>query len=1286
MKRFLRRLTKIAAYAAAGIVILLAIAVGLFRLLLPRVPEYQDEIKGWASAAIGMQVEFSGMDARWGLSGPELQFYNAELNRLDNGVRIVAAQEVGMGVGLMRLLFEQALVVDRLAIRNTSVDVLQSEDGSFMIQGISTAELLDTFSNQSDSPVTIEVIGEDIEVRLIRPDSDGPQFFTVPRVSVSVDENRIAADADIRLPDELGRRLSVSATQVLAVPVEERLWDILVDADNISLQGWSRLSGGSKRFVSGVGDMELALAVANGRVGTATADLDFIDVALPGSDFFDIRGRIEVDVSDDNWLFAANEFSIATIEHEWPETSWRVEASVDRDGNVVMVDAMASYLALDDLSLVASWLVDEQKTLMADFAPSGIVRDLIATLTEVDSDAPRFNVSAQLDRVGIAATDSIPGIRGFSGLLRANRSGGRLRISSNDLEVQAPMYLADVIEIDQAEGTIIWRNSKNRTTILSDNIAITGEVFDSQSNVELLLYKDGTSAEIDLASTWSISDIAEAKRLIPRSGLKPKLYDWFQTSLVEGSIPRGMTTLNGPLDKFPFDDGEGRLLIEASVRSLIFKYHPLWPATEQSDMEVILDNAHLYTTRNRSSSAGIPVIDAKVDIPDLRDPVLSIESFSTGSLEAIRNFSMQSPIAQVFGGQLDRVAISGDASFTLDLVVPLKQERLQEFEFTSRLRSNNGTLAIDGFDAPITDLIGEVTIEREHISSEGLGGRFLGEDVSISLQMSDDPKFSVVASTEGRITADGIVNGLGVPMDGLISGATQYKTRILFPNGTAEVPPPLTIEIDTDFDGMAFLLPEPVGKIAESALQVSGDIRFLPDDGGIESAGFAENRIAWEVAFEPIVTNGEIDEAGLGWAFDRGVVALGGHVMEPADTRGLHFRGSTGVIRLDEWLSLSRSGEGKMGVADRIRSIDLIVEDLYVIGQHLKAHRVKVDRSAEDWLVQLDGEDVVGSVFVPYDFDGDRPMVFDMTRLRLPGDESDTEAASTIDPRTLPPVQLAAAEFAFGDRYLGAVEATIDKTQDGLVASKISATDETFGIVGTAGWVVDANDPMGSRSFVTATLTSTDVEQTMQRLNYTPGIDSDAMSMIFDLNWSGGPRAEFFDVLDGEVQVRFGDGQLEEVEPGAGRVFGLMSIVALPRRLSLDFRDVFNKGFGFDTIAGAFRIEDGITYTCDLSLEGPAADIGIVGSADIVNRTYDQTAIVSANVGNTLPIVGAVVAGPQIAAALLIFSQIFKKPLQEVGQVYYAVGGSWDEPTIDSTNSGAFVASGEKAGCLSEGE
>ena len=122
MKSLFRRLLKILAYLGAAIVILLAIAVGLFRLFLPRVPEYQDEIKAWASNAIGVEVEFSGMDARWGLSGPELEFYEAELMRPDSGNRIVAAEEVRIGVGLMRWMFEQSLVVDTRFADDQSVD------------------------------------------------------------------------------------------------------------------------------------------------------------------------------------------------------------------------------------------------------------------------------------------------------------------------------------------------------------------------------------------------------------------------------------------------------------------------------------------------------------------------------------------------------------------------------------------------------------------------------------------------------------------------------------------------------------------------------------------------------------------------------------------------------------------------------------------------------------------------------------------------------------------------------------------------------------------------------------------------------------------------------------------------------------------------------------------------------------------------------------------------------------------------------------------------------------
>jgi len=1275
MKALLQRLLKLFAYAMAGVVILLAIGVGLFRLFLPRLPEYQEEIKAWASSAVGMEVNFSGMDARWGLSGPEIYFYNTKLNQFGREAGTIAAEEVRISIGLVNLLVDRTLVVDRIVIRDTSIDVEMLDDGRYRIQGRLASELLDFQSADAVATTNIEIIGEDIELRFTQPGVAQPRYFSIPRTSVSIDQKRIAIDASIRLPRDLGRQLTISATQVLGLPAEDRIWDISFEADNINLSSWSSLPLGDERFKSGTGDLSLSIAFADGKIRNASADIDFVDVAFVDNQFFDINGRVELDVAHDGWLIAANELNISLPDHDWPESSLRVEASTDNEGQIVMLDVRASYLNLDDVVMLQPWLTQDQQQYIVEYAPSGVVRYLVATVLDVDADVLRFNVSAELQRVGISAAPGRPGIRGFSGQVRANRSGGRLEINSTDLTLDLADYLAEPISVDSAEGTVIWRTSKARTTILSDSIRINSDIFHSQSNVQVTLSHDGMAPEIDLASTWSIADVAAAKRYIPEKIMEPKLYDWLHMALVSGSIPRGTTQLNGALDKFPFDGGEGRLLIEASIRDMTLKYHRRWPATEHLDMEVVLDNARLYSLHNRSINTANEVVDAKVTIADLRDPILEIESFATGTLESVRQFSLQSPIADVFAGNLERISVSGEASFSLDLTMPLK--RVQDFEFVSRVRINNGTLAIEGFAPAVTDLIGEVTIARDHISSESLGGRFLGREISIELTRSEDPQFSVVATVDGVISADAVVGELGVPLDGLIGGEAGYQARILFPDIKIASAVPLTIQIDSDFEGLEFDLPQPFGKSIESSLLVKGDIRFMPGGEVIESTGFAENKIAWKLAFN------SLEE---GWDFDRGVVMLGGDVMEPAATRGLHIRGRIGVVRLQDWLSLSRSGDKNIGAAERIRSIDIVVDDLYIIGQHLQGHRVRVDRSARDWLVQLDGDDIIGSVFVPYDFSSERAMVLDMEKLRLPGDEAGDGTATMIDPRTLPPITLSAAEFAFGDRYIGAVEVVMERSPDGLIASKFVSKDDSFEIVGTGRWLADEHDPLGSHSYVSATLTSTNVEQTMSRLNYQPGIVSDDMTMQLELDWSGSPRADFFDVLDGDVQLKFGNGQLEEVEPGAGRVFGLMSLSALERRLSFDFRDVFGKGFGFDKIAGTFRIDDGKIYTCDLSLEGPAADIGIVGEADLASRTYDQTAIVSANVGATLPIVGAVVAGPQVAAVLLIFSQIFKKPLQEIGQVYYRIGGSWDEPIVESTNSEAFVASGELASCLAENE
>jgi uncharacterized protein (TIGR02099 family) len=1277
VKRFLNSLFKFAAYTAATLVIVLAIAVGLFRLFLPRLPEYQEQIKGWASDAIGMQVEFSGMNARWGLRGPELDFYDAELIRVSNQTRAVAARQVSVGVALSRLIADRKLVIDRVTVRDTAIEVRQLEDGRWWVQGTAADELMTVHSAGTGEMGEIEIVGQNIELRFLQPGDERPRFIDVPRVRMIRDDSRIALDAIARLPDTLGRTLNMSAIQLLGNG--RRSWDVSVEIDGVNLAEATKLTGDDARgFSSGIGDIDVSLVVADKAISRAVANVDFSDVSIGAGAAFDVSGGIEFNVREDGWLAAAHDFVLVTENGAWPESILRLEANKNVADEIVTLEAQASYVNLSDVRLFESWFPAEQRGQLRAYAADGELRGLEAIASDLHRVKPKFDVKVQLDDIGFAAVDKWPGVRGFSGSFNGNSAGGHIDIQAQDMTVVSKELFPDPLPINAMEGRLTWRAGSAGTTIVSDRIRVRSPVASSENNVHISISDDGSAPFVDFVSTFTVADLGMARRYIPVNLLSPKLYDWFQKSLLSGSIPRGSARLYGPIDKFPFDDGEGQFFLQSNVRNADFKYLPLWPAADLVDVDVVVDNARLYTERGHVVNVGNQVIDAKVEIADLRNPVLTIDAVATGTLETVRQFVVQSPLHDLFGGQLDRINVEGDAAFDLDLMIPLRDAK--EFEIETRIRANAGRMQVEGFPAPVSELTGIVTITRDSIVSESLSGVFLGEPIDIELRVAneDEPEFSAVASATGMVTSAALVDELGLPLTQMLAGQSEYDLDIRFPRGGRETPTPLTFDISSDLVGMAIALPTPLGKAEDEVRAIAGDIRLSGAVGRIESAGTIGNDMRWQLALE---------DTDSGWDFDRGILMLGDAALEPAETRGLHVRGSTDVLRFEDWLGLSRSGETQLGTAERIRSIDVNVGEVFLLGQRLVDHRVRIDRSARDWLVQLEGESVTGSVFVPYDFGGDRELVLDMQRLHLPGDDVSPESDSPMaDPRRLPPISLRAAEFILGERNLGSVQAELRRTPDGLETDNIFATDESFEIVGTGRWVVDETDPMGQRTYITATLTSTDVQATMQRLNYDPGIAGEDMSILFDLGWSGGPRADFLATLDGQVQARFGSGQLDEVEPGAGRVFGLMSVVALPRRLSLDFRDVFDKGFGFDKIVGTFRIVDGQAYTCNLSLQGPAADIGIVGRAGLHDRDYEQTAVVSANVGNTLPLVGAVVAGPQAAAALFLFSQIFKKPLQEVGQVYYSIEGDWDDPAIDSTNADGFARAGDLAGCLADSE
>ena len=165
------------------------------------------------------------------------------------------------------------------------------------------------------------------------------------------------------------------------------------------------------------------------------------------------------------------------------------------------------------------------------------------------------------------------------------------------------------------------------------------------------------------------------------------------------------------------------------------------------------------------------------------------------------------------------------------------------------------------------------------------------------------------------------------------------------------------------------------------------------------------------------------------------------------------------------------------------------------------------------------------------------------------------------------------------------------------------------------------------------------------------------------LSWQGSPLAFDYPTLSGKFKVDLEDGQFRQLEPGVGRLLGILSLQSLPRRITLDFRDIFSQGFAFDSIEGDVAVARGVMDTSNLEISGPAARVLLSGSVNLANETQNLKVKVQPALGDSLA-VGAMLVNPLAGAALWLSQKLLKDPVGQVLSYEYSVSGSWADPKV----------------------
>ena len=1257
----MRRLRNWLTAGFAAVIIALALAVGLFRVLAPQLPEHRAQIEAWASEAIGLPVSVGRLDARWRLHGPELVFIDAHILSPDRTATVVRAASGSVGISLWRLALQRELALARLSLTGAHIGLERDRDGRLRLLGLDRPPAggwpLDALPEARLELRDAELSYQDsITAR-------GPWRFTRLDVRVARDGDAIRAEGSLELPAALGERVSFKADVNIADNGADAAAEIFAEAAGIELPGWSRLLPARLPVPeAGHGDLVVRAALRGPLLARLSVDADLAGVAPAGVPpdaggerfvFDRFAGRFDWDRTHDGWLGTATRLELERAGSRWPESELLL--SVRRSGPGATLHAEGSFLRVEDaLAPLAAAYDHPLLARVAEFEPRGVLRDFAVDYARGPDGEPRYRLRATVADAAVQAVGRLPALAGVGGTVEATDSGGRAELSSKALELTLEPMFRGTLHADVARGAATWRRSRAGWRIVSDAVELRNRDLHLRSSFEIGLADAGGAPVVDLDIDLVEGRLERLEHYLPVGILRPKVAAWMERAVAGGRVEDGRVELHGPLDAFPFDDGGGEFRARFAVVGATFDYAPGWPVVEALDAELEFTNASLQGRALDGRLLGHRIVRAEASFADIRSGVLRVEGQSKGPLEQVEAFVTASPLERRIGALTDRLEVhAGEAQVSVDLELPIR--RIADRRVDGALVMRGGVLGMPGVDERFKDVNGTLELDDGALAGGELTGVLFGRQAVFEIVPGDAADPRAVAVLSGRLDDRNLSRDLRLPLAERLRGETGWRATARLPAraaGGEAGEAPFVLRVESALEGMAVDFPAPFAKGADAARPLAIDFRF-PAPDRLDVGGSWGDLLRTRVHFTK--------PAGE-WVLAAGAAHVGGGALAMPES-GFTVQGSMPELRLEEWLALRAPGTGS-GAPAPLKSFKLALGDLYAFGQRVAGPvALSAERSASEWLVQIESRQVAGAIFLPFDLRGEAPLLLRMERLRLV--EPDPRAITgrpPPDPRRLPAMDIRADEFAHGVRRFGALEAVLARSSDGLSLTRLTTTAPSFTASATGEWIaVDG----GQRTRLALEVTSEDVGATMAALGYGDAVEAESGSASFDLRWPDAPAGDVLGHLSGTASVHLEDGQLNDVEPGAGRVFGLLSLSALPRRMGLDFRDVFQKGLAFDRIEGDFAIEDGHAYTSNLLLEGPAADIGIIGRAGLAARDYDQTAIVSANVGRSLPIAGFLAGGPQVAAAMLLFSQIFKKPLKGMTQVYYHVDGSWDDPQVE---------------------
>lgn len=1238
----------------AVIIVVASVVLTLRYYVFPHAQDYRNLIAHYSSQAAGQRVNIGDIRAGWDGLSPYFDLYKVDLYDTQ-GRLALHLDHVEASLSWFSLVLGEPRLAN-LVIHQPNLMIRRAANGDIFIAGVSLNE-----PGESDFPNW-----------LLRQSSIVVDKATV----VWLDELRKAPPLSLNNLDftmesppwealighhSFGLRATPSAGASTPIDLRGNIWGRNVDKqqewrgtiygkiEGTDIAAWRAWVDYPLDLAEGFGATQFWLDFAKGRAEKVTTDLLFANVrtrlgkSMPVTSFDRLSGRMVWKQLDDGDELTGEKLKLATPNgFDMQQGKLRVVNRIVKGKETTGGEIEVDEIGLEPFAAFAANLPlgKEIQDQLAGLDPKGRLEKTSFKWQGDKDSIHTYSLRSHFAGLGISPVNGIPGFSGLTGDLEATESKGSIMIASRNAALNLKNVLRWPVPADKLDGMVKWQTVKGITDVRVSDLTIVNQHLNGKLNAT---YRwDGKKGGyLDLNGNFDSANGKYGSFYYPLI-LGHDTLDWLDHAILKVHAENINVVIKGYLDDFPYADNKnGEFKVSARITDGQLKYADDWPQIDGLQLDMLFHGKRMDLSVNQGRIYSSPIIRAKVAIPDLdaeKPDVLIQGEVQATAADAIK-FVNTSPVAEAIDHFTDNLNATGNGKAQLDIVVPIDDPETTKVKGSYTV--SNGTLAGDPDLPPLDHINGTLTFTETSLRAQNVAANIYGGPGQFSMETDTGGAIKITAS--GHIFESGIRDAFNHPLMQKVHGGTDWNADVSIRDHRSNV------AIRSQLAGLSVSLPLPFSKAAADSVPFRLDIQQKNDTQNILGISY-DNVLSAKLL--------RTENKGV-QTVDRGEVNFGGKAELPAQA-GIFVNGKLAYVDWDLWSDLlnQQGPEAKDTAEPEIAAANLEIGMLDIFDRRINNLSLSAKPASDGWTSKLQSKEITGDVH--WLKAGKGKILARLKSLVVP-DPAPAKISSPDDAdksQDYPALDIVAEDFQTKDKKLGRLELLADQqgVNWNIQKLKLSNPESTLNLDGMwHNWKRRPNTSLNIDWNIG------DVGKTLERYGYPNTIKGGTANLTGKLRWPGSPHEFSLPGLGGNLELEVKRGQFLKIQPGVGRLLGVLSLQALPRRLLFDFRDVFNDGFTFDNIGGTVQINQGVMKSNDFKMEGPAAKVAISGETDLDRESLNLHVKVSPSISDSVSL-AAFAGGPAVGAAALVAQKLLRDPLNKLASYQYDIGGNWDDP------------------------